>query len=389
MKKRFLAIFLCAAMACSLGACGEADKNNTQNTQSSENTQSQDVKQPSVEKMADYSDMSAVLSGDYEITDDVLKVYFSKMLNDAGVGIVQVTDRDTVQAGDIVKTDYTGYVNNQKFTGGSTVTDGKSNPQWIDVSGNCGYDTATGTSSGGFITGFTDGLIGAKIGEPVDSPVVFPESYDRDTTLEDGSTLNLANQPATFQFVVYEIYQAVTPENITDAFVAENLSKTYEVNTVAEFMAFLEKELAYNYTINYLMENSTFDIPEEYLYTRLEDYQTYFEEVYCQGMGLEKYLANFGYTVDQMQVEWLASIKSQIQAELVFAAIVEQENLPVDQAGHDAYIQKIMDANGTYFPDADSVHKYAGSGNAEAGEAYMMNQDVVREYFLSNYTVSQ
>lgn len=387
MKKRILAIFLCVFVACSMMACGDSGKENSNHTDNSESSQSQNVKQPSIEKLADYSDMSVVLSGDYEITDDVLNVYFSNMLYEKGVGIRKVTNRDTVQAGDIVKTDYTGYVNGSKFSGGSTVIDGESNPQWIDVSNNCGIDVTTGDSSGGFIDGFSDGLIGAKIGEPTDSPVVFPESYDRDTTLEDGSTLNLANQPAVFQFVVHEIYEVVTPENITDEFVAENLSKTYEVNTVAEFMVFLEKELAYNYTINYLIENSEFDIPEEYLYARLEEYQTYFEEVYCAGMGLEKYLSYYGYTVDQMQVEWLAQIKSQIQSELVFAAMVEQEKLTVDEAGHKEYIQNIMNANGDYFPDADSVHKYAGAGDAEAGEDYMKNQTAVREHFLANYVI--
>ncbi len=389
MKKRLLAMFLCIIMMFSVCACGEtdADKNtqNSENSDISENSDSQDEKQPSVDTLADYSDMSVVLSGDYEITEDVLNVYFSNVLSEAGVGLIKVTDRDTVQAGDIVKTDYTGFVNGLKFEGGSTINDGTSNPQLIDVSNNCGYDASTGSASTGFIEGFTDGLIGAKIGEPTDSPVVFPETYDRDSTLEDGTTLNLANQPAVFQFVVHEIYEVVTPENITDEFVAENLSKAYEVNTVAELMAFLEKELAYNYTINYVIENSTFTIPKSYLYARLEDYQTYFEETYCKETGLETYLSYYGYTVDQMQVEWLSQLNTQIQAELVFAAMVEKSNLTVDEAGHEAYIQSIMSANGDYFPDADSVYKYAGAGNAEAGGAYMKNQATVRDNFIANY----
>lgn len=367
MKKRFLAIFLCAAMAFSLCACGESDVKNTENT---ENTQTQSVESATVEELADYSDMPVVLSGDYEITDEILAAYFANVLYEAGVGVIQVTDRDTVQAGDIVKTDYTGYLNGEAFEGGSA-TD-----QWIDVSNNCGIDTSTGTATGGYIDGFTDGLVGAKIEEKTSSEVTFPESY---------SNTDLAGQLTTFEFTVHEIYTEVTPENITDAFVAENLSKAYEVNTVAEFMSFLEKELAYNYTINYLIENSTFYIPEDYLYARLEDYQTYFEEIYCQGYGLETYLSMYGYTVDEMQVEWLSSIKTQIQAELVFAAMVEHDNLTVDEAGHEEYIQNIITANGDYFPDADSVHKYAGAGNAAAGESYMKNQTAVRTNFLANY----
>lgn len=373
MKKRLLAILLCAVMALSVYACGDSGTENTENSENSDNSnnaQSQDVKQPTVEELADYSDMSVVLSGDYEITDEILKVYFSNVLYDAGVGVIKVTDRDTVQAGDIVKTDYTGYLNGEAFQGGAATE------QWIDVSNNCGIDTTTGSATSGYIDGFTDGLIGAKVGEKTSSEVTFPEDY---------SNTDLAGQLTTFEFTVHEIYIEVTPENITDAFVAENLSRVYEVNTVAEFMDFLERELTYNYTINYLIENSTFDISEEYLYTRLEDYQAYFEETYCQGMGLENYLAQYGYTVDQMQAEWLTSINNQIQAELVFEAMVEHDGLTVDEAGHEAYIQNIMSANGDYFPDADSVHKYAGAGNAEAGEAYMKNQTAVRNNFIANY----
>lgn len=369
MKKRLLAILLCVAMIFSVCACSDSDG---KGTESSGNTQAQDVQQPSVESLADYSDMSVVLSGDYEITDEILEVYFVNVLYDAGAGLIQVTDRDTVQAGDIVKTDYTGYLNGEAFDGGAATN------QWIDVSNNCGIDTSSGSSTGNYIGGFTDGLIGAKIGETTSSEVTFPESY---------SNTDLAGQLTTFEFTVSEIYVEVTLENITDEFVAENLSKTYEVNTVDEFMDFLKKELAYNYTVNYLIENSTFDIPEEYLYARLEAYQAYFVEIYCQAYDLETYLSYYGYTVDEMQVEWLASIKNQIQAELVFAAMVEHDNLTVDEAEHEEFVQKVTTANSDYFPDADSVHKYAGAGDAEAGEAYMLNQTAVREYFIANYEI--
>ena len=254
--------------------------------------------------------------------------------------------------------------------------DGVSNPQWIDVDNNCGIDATTGSATSGFIPGFTDGLIGAKIGETKSADVTFPENYGTET---------LAGQLTTFEFVVREIYTVVTPENITDAYVAEKLSGIYEVNTVAEFMDFLEKELAYNYTVNYVMENSTFNIPEEYLYARLESYQTYFEETYCPETGLENYLAMYGYTVDQMQAQWLTSIKNQIQAELVFAAMVENDNIEINEEEHDAFVQGIIDANGGYFADVESVYKYAGVGAAAEGEIYMKNQNAVRDYFIANY----
>lgn len=370
MKKRIIAAILCIAMACSLCACGGQNTDDVENTEQSGSTQVESKKQPKIEKLADYSDMSVVLSGDYEITEDALHAYFTRVLYSIGAGVVQVTDRDVVQEGDIVKTDYTGYLNGEAFEGGSAEN------QWIDVSNNCGIDTSTGKASGSFIDGFTDGLVGAVVGETTKSDVTFPESY---------GNADLAGQQTVFEFTVHEIYTEIKPDELTDEFVAENLSKTYEVNTAAEFMEFLEKEMAYNYTINYLIENSEFDIPEEYLYARLEEYQSYFEEVYCQGLELEQYLSMYGTTVDAMQAQWLVTVKNQIQAELVFEALMEQENLTADETAHEEYIENIISANGTYFPEAESIYKYTGLGNVEAGETYMKNQTAVRNNFIANY----
>jgi len=311
-----------------------------------------------------------VLSGDYKLTEEMIGAYFYEVLYDAGVGVVEVTNRDTVQHGDIVKVDYTGYKDGVAFEGGAA-TD-----QWIDVTNNCSIDTTSGTASSSYIDGFTDGLIGAKVGEKTRSDVTFPEEYH---------SQDLAGQPAEFEFTVHAIYTEVTQENITDEFVAENLSNTYEVSTVAEFMKFLEEELAYTFTMHYLIQNSTFDIPEDYVEYRLEDYQAYFEELYCGDLTIEDYLAYYGYTLESMKVEWAAALESQIKSELVFAQIIKEKGLELDEEGHEEYVKAIIAVNSSYFPDADSIHKYAGAGNSEAGETYLKNQTAVRKYMLNEY----
>ncbi len=365
MKKKLLAMLLCTAMAVSVCACGDADTNETQNAEN--NTVAE---QPSITEMPAYDDMSAVLSGDYEITDEIVARYFTEVLYDANVGLVKVTDRNTVQEGDIVKTDYIGYQGEEAFQGGTAAD------QWIDVSNNCSIDTSTGASAGGYIDGFTDGLVGAKVGVETASQVTFPENY--------GNT-DLAGQEVTFKFTVKEIYTEMTPEKITDEFVKENLSKTYEVSTVEELMVFLREELAYNFTMNYLILNAAFDIPETYVDARLKDYQAYFEELYCKDIALEDYLAYYGYTIEAMQVEWAESLQSQIKAELIFDQVVKDNKLELDEKGHEEYISKITSINSEYFPDADSIHKYAGAGNAQTGENYLKTQTAVRKFMLDNY----
>lgn len=375
MKKRLLAVLLCAVMALSVAACGDSNTDDTQNG----GTQ---VSQPAITKLADYSDLSAILTGDYEVTDAKIKAYFSNVLYNAGVGVIEVTDRDTVQEGDIVKTDYTGYLNGEAFSGGSTIaSDGTSDPAWIDVSNNCGIDTSSGEASGYFIDGFSDGLIGAKKGQKASSQVTFPEDY---------SNTDLAGQLTTFEFTVHAIYTEVTPDNVTDAFIAEHFAENYEVSTVAEFMQIMKDELAYNFIINYLIENSTFDIPEDYLDLRLEEYQNLFTELYCSQIGLETYLAYYGTTLDAIKVQWAASLQSQIKAELVFEAIVKAESLKVDEKDLEEYVDSIIktassEGGNSFFAKEDNIYKMIGVGNVDCGKEYYLNQGAVHDYMVENY----
>lgn len=370
MKKRLLAVLLCAVMALFLAACGDSDTDDTQNSE-------KEVKQPSITELADYSDFSAILTGDYEITDAKVRSYFSNVVYSAGIGVMEVTDRDTVQAGDIVKTDYTGYLDGEAFEGGAA------KDQWIDVTNNCGIDTSSGEASGYFIDGFTDGLIGAKKGEKTSSQVTFPAEYSNE---------DLAGKLTTFEFKVTAIYAEVTPETITDAMVAENFSQSYEVSTVADFMQVMKEELAYNYIINYVIEKSTFDIPEDYLDMRLEEYQELFVEVYCgDDIDLDTFLSYYyGTTLDKIKVQWAASLQSQIKAELVFEAIVKDANLTVDEKEREEYVNTILaaansDGGNSYFSKEDNIYKMVGVGNVECGKEYLLNQNAVRDYVLENY----
>ena len=192
MKKRLLALLLCAVMALPLAACGDSGSSDT-------GKDSAEVKQPSITKLADYSDFSAILKDKYEITDASVSAYFTSVAYSAGVALIEVKDRDTVKEGDIVVTDYVGYLNDVTFSGGSA------NDQWIDVKNNCGVDSTSGNATGYFIDGFTKGLVGAKIGEKTSSEVTFPKDY---------SNKDLAGQKTVFEFKVSKIYREITPEDL-------------------------------------------------------------------------------------------------------------------------------------------------------------------------------
>lgn len=370
MKKRLLAVLLSAVMALSLGACGDSGQSNPGKDND------KDVKQPSITKLAEYKDFATILTGTYEVTDEKVKSYFSNVVYSAGIGLVEVKDRDTVQEGDIVKTDYKGLLNGEAFSGGTAAD------QWIDVKNNCGINTSTGEATGGFIDGFAAGLVGAKVGETKSHNVKFPDNY---------GNKDLAGKDTTFEFTVKAIYTPLTPETITDAMVAEKFKESYEVSTVAEFMTLMRKELAYNLVVNYVIEKSTFDIPEAYLNLRLEEYQNLFTELYCTQMDLESTLAYYyGTTLDKIKIEWAAALQSQIKAELVFDAIVKDAGLTPDENDLKEYVEMITSAasssgGNSFYGKEENIYKMLGVGNIEAGKAYYLNQSAVRDYVMENY----
>ncbi len=369
MKKRILALLLCTAVVFSVCACGDG------NGEGTENSQVENVEQPSVSKLAAYEDLSTVLTGTYVIDEAVLDEFFHYYLYSCGLGLEEVTDRDTVLDGDIVLADYTGYLNGEAFENGAATN------QWIDVTNNCGVDTSTGYPTSTFIEGFTSGLVGAKLEEKTSSNVTFPEDYH---------SADLAGQPTTFEFTVHGIYRQVEQEMLNDSFVATNFETSYGLKTVAEFMTYIENELAYRYISSYLVSNSEFDISENYLNARLKQFEAYYQKKYCGGEDLETVVqTTFGTTLDAMRVEWLEMLEEQVKTELIMQEIVSDNNLTYDEAKHNTYISNVIAVNGETFPDADSIYTHMGLGNMDSGKAYMLNETAVKDYVAVKYGESK
>jgi len=376
MKKRILALLLCMVMAISVGACNnfKIDKENKKGTEDTEKEEP-----PYVVELSAHDDFSAMLTGDYAINEYVVLEYYYMVMYGAGLGLVEVTNRDVVQAGDIVLVDYKGYVNGEAFS------NGEAKQQWIDVTNNCGVDVSTGNANGSFIKGFTDGLVGAKKGEKTSSNVVFPSDYGKVATLEESQTeVDLSGQNATFEFTVSGIYQEVTPDTMTDEFVATNLFARYGVSTVDEFMTFLKEDLVYVYVMNYVLDNSEVEIPETYLARRLDDYYDYLVDYYGGEAKLAEFLEAYNYTLDDAKADWMKELEGKITEEVIFAEMVESDGLSYDEEGHNEYIKSILAINKS-FSDEDSIYQYTGLGDSEAGKAYLMNQRAVRDSIIAKY----
>lgn len=376
MKKKLVAILLCSVLAVSLCACGKDNKGNANGTET-EDSQTITITEadlPKVEKIADYSDINAMLKDEYVVTEDEISQGFSGFMSNHGLGLVEVKDRDIVQEGDIVKIDYVGYQNGEAFEGGTA------QEQWVDVSKNCTIDSASGAAGSSYIEGFTSGLLGAKVGETAKSEVTFPKDYDSE---------ELAGKPATFDFTVHGIYQPVTEDTISDAVIAENFKEQYDVSTLSELMNYIKEELTYNAIMEYLMNKSSFEISDKYVEYRTNTFVEYQEEMlygmYGDSVDLDTYLSYMnGYTVEQILPTWKEMMESQIKYEILCAKIAEQENLSLDEEALKAEVLTMLTEDATE-EDFESYYKYVGAGSTEEGKNYLRNEKIVKDFIMNRY----
>ena len=372
MKKRMIALLLCMTTVFAMTGCGNGSNGSQKGTEAATESSVQETYNgPSsaqmdidlskqVTKLADYKGIDVTITGDYDVTDEQVNERTLAFLNYRGVKGAEVTDRDTVQDGDLVLVDYTGYHNDEAFDGGSA-TD-----VMIDVSNNC-----EATQQTGYIDGFSDGLIGAKVGEETSSDVKFPDEYSNNP--------DLAGEMTTFKFKVKGIYKALTLDDLTDAQVKENFSDAQietKEDLIKNVRAMMESQASSSKsqdTVNkvqtYMLDNSEVTIPDEYLEARLAEYQAqYTRDNVGDTQTLEEYLQANNTTLADMQKTWKTSLEKQIKLEFIFDRIAELEGLEIDQDKYEQFIDYIISSGNSELSTEASIYDYYGNGNKEDGK---------------------
>lgn len=383
MKKRMIALLLCMTTVFAMTGCGNGSQKGTeaatessvQETYNGPSSAQMDIDlSKQVTKLADYKGIDVTITGDYDVTDEQVNERTLALLNYRGVKGAEVTDRDTVQDGDLVLVDYTGYHNNEAFDGGAA-TD-----VMIDVSNNC-----EATQQTGYIDGFSDGLIGAKVGEETSSDVKFPDEYSNNP--------DLAGEMTTFKFKVKGIYKALTLDDLTDAQVKENFSDA-QIETKEDLLknvrAMMESQASSSKsqdTVNkvqtYMLDNSEVTIPDEYLEARLAEYQAqYTRDNVGDTQTLEEYLQANNTTLADMQKTWKTSLEKQIKLEFIFDRIAELEGLEIDQDKYEQFIDYIISSGNSELSTEDAIYDYYGNGNKEDGKKNL------KQLYLTNDALS-
>ena len=364
MKKRILALLLCASTVISMTGCGSKGES-AEATEAVENTESTeeapavplakyDLKGSDYVTLCDYSTIEVTISGDYEVTDQDVLDYVEKIFTQGGPFYTADPDKTTVEEGDIVNVDYVGKLDGEAFQGGTAEN------QNIDVSNN---SSASGTS---YIDGFTDGLLGASVGDVIDSDVTFPEDYNNE---------DLAGKEVVFTFTVNSIQKEVTVDTMDDEFASEQFHVDSVDAVYEQVRQYLEssaesthKNDIYSAIEDYLLDNCTVDMPADYRSDVIEAIRQNFISRYCDGdeSQMESVLTSYGYTEESIEQEWSDSVESSIKLELIVKAIAEKEDIQIDDTEFENYVNNIV-SNGGY-GDADTLYSNYGYGDAVYGE---------------------
>lgn len=266
----------------------------------------------------------------------------------------KITDQP-IKEGDTVALYYEGWLNGEKFEGGSNMSDAKP------------YSLTIG--SGTFIPGFEEGLIG-----------LIPENNSRDNLYDlhitfptDYHSAELAGKAVIFKVYV-EYIDEKAPAEYTETFIKDTLGyKTEATDVKADFEKYLketylpsmkENEIA-NYVWNEITEKAVIiAYPEgelEYVFSSYENqYKQYYQYYSSMFSSYEAFMN--AYLGSSWKTQMEEQSKIDVEQNLIFHYIAQVEGMTITETDYQNAIQYYIDyyaAQGTTMTAKD-VEQYFG-----------------------------
>lgn len=219
-----------------------------------------------------------------------------------------LADRPVVD-GDTVLFDYSGFVGEEQFEGGTAER------QELII------------GSGMFIPGFEEQLVGATPGEKKDVTVTFPEDYQAE---------ELAGKEAVFHCLVHEVKEEQLPE-LDDEF-AKDVS---EYDTLDELKASTKERLETqaearsinkmkDAIIDKVTEAHDVDVPKVMVEDEIDRMaQDLDHQLRYQGLSLEQYLQYVQKEPKEFREDLREDATSKVKTRLILMSIVEKEKVEV------------------------------------------------------------
>ena len=237
---------------------------------------------------------------------------------------IQQSFRDTVQEGDTVNIDYTGYMDGEAFEGGSAEGD------FLTI------------GSGGFIEGFESGLVGVKIGEEVDLNLNFPDPYENNP--------DFSGKPVVFHVKVNSIDGVVAPEYTLDNVVANT-----EYQTLEEYEQMVKDQIYRERDEERMRElwfqavnNATISgYPQEEVDVYAQELRSYYEQMAMQfGIDFATLLNANGYTEESFEEECQYYGESMMNETMVLYSIAMAENMTVTDEEYQTEMKELVENSG-------------------------------------------
>ena len=271
-----------------------------------------------------------------------------------------VKEEGQVEEGDTVVIDFEGYLDGEKFEGGSAEN----------------HSLEVGSQT--FITGFEEQLVGKTAGEDTEVQVTFPEDYQAE---------DLAGKEATFKVKIHDIKSKEVPE-LDDEFAkdvdddVETLDELKE-KTKQRLIDEEENEIENQKRetlINQASENSEIDIPEAMVDNELDRMVQEFEQrLQMQGMTMEMYTQFSGQTQDDLKEQMKEDAQKRVQTSLTLEAIAETEELEATEEDVDKQLEEMASQ---YQMEVDQLRQMLG-GNTDALKGDLKLQKAI-DFLLEN-----
>lgn len=244
------------------------------------------------------------------------------------------------QEGDTVLLDYSGFVGDEQFEGGTAER------QELKL------------GSGMFIPGFEEQLVGATPGEKRDVVVTFPEEYHAE---------DLAGKEAVFQCLVHEIKEEQLPElddefakDVSEYDTLEELKKANRERLEAYAKAGSQSQMK-DAALGKVVEANEVEVPRTMVEDEMDRMcQELDQQLRYQGMSLQQYLQFTGKDMAAFRDELRPDAERQVKTRIVLMGIVDAEKIEVSEDEMEEEL-KLMAAQ--YNMTADKIKEMIGVEN--------------------------
>lgn len=368
MKKKLVMVLMAVMVAtAALGGCGQKGAT----TDSSVSVEEEkDVEIPAKEllkatdykvekyvKLNDYMNMTVELSKDYTVSDADIQSYIEYLMS--MYPSYEVSDKKTVESGDVVNIDYVGKIDGEEFSGGSATG------QHLKI------------GSGSFIDGFEDGLIGKNVGETVELNLTFPEDYSNNT--------DLAGKAVVFTVTINSIdtEKEMVYDDLTDEYVSENFGNK-GISTVDDLKSQVSSVLEnrnhsskmteiQSGVLQKLLDECEVTLPDGLLDQRIAEYKERVNNaVEKSGKSFEDYM---GMSEDDFNNQVSDYIEESLKQELILEAVVKDMNLSVSQKNFEEFVDSYVSSYN--IADRDTFYKEYGG------------EDYIRLSYAENQALSK